>query len=273
MLSYQHGYHAGSFADVIKHSVLVHILAYLTQKEKPIFYLETHAGRGIYPLKNQQAQKTKEYQSGILPLWNKTLPKSFEHYISIIKNLNPTQTLNTYPGSPCFARDLLRPEDRLTFCEQHPQEYDALTKLPKQGKRINTLNQDGYLALNALLPPLEKRGLIFIDPSFEIKTEYQTLPKHLTNAYQRFPQGVYCVWYPITPAHDHERMIHKLKAQDVPKTLHLQYTFAPTEPGLCGMGLWIINPPYTLSETLPSVLEYLREMLPHQNVKITVISS
>ncbi len=265
MLSYQHGYHAGSFADVIKHLVLTHLMDYLIKKDKPLFYLETHAGKGCYDLKHGQAQRNQEYKTGILPLWQQrnTLPEAFLPYLQTIQALNQTDNLQLYPGSPYFALHHLRAQDRIYLCEAHPQEFDALSRLAKQNKRVHFSNDDGWGALKALLPPPEKRGLIFIDPSFEIKSEYQTVPKLIDAAYQLFPQGTYCLWYPMTPSLSFQSLTQKLKAKSFEKTLNIEFYIAKQSEtiGMYGTGLWIINPPYTLAQTLKPMLETLKTIL------------
>lgn len=276
MLSYQHGYHAGHMTDVIKHLVLTNMLTYMKQKEKPFLYLETHAGRGIYSLKNTQAQKNKAYRSGILPLWSQKnqLPSGFEDYLQVIEAVNPKSTLDTYPGSPYFALALLRPQDRLVFCELHPKEFEALSSLPKRGKRVQFLQQDGLLTLKSQLPPAEKRALIFLDPSFELKTEYRELPKALFHAYQRFPQGVFCLWYPILKSKDHLPMLHKLKTKALTNTLNIEFLFPTTSEdfNLCGTGLWIMNPPYTLHKEIEQTLSFLSKITPKNPAKFTISS-
>ncbi|HAU2042173.1 TPA: 23S rRNA (adenine(2030)-N(6))-methyltransferase RlmJ, partial [Legionella pneumophila] len=199
MLSYQHGYHAGNFADVIKHITLTRLLVYLTHKDKPLFYLETHSGRGIYDLKDKQSLKTEEYKEGINPVWlnRENLPSLFLEYISVIKQINLSATLRYYPGSPYFAISQLRSQDRLYLCELHPTEHNALLKLPHLNKKAHVSHTDGVSMLKALLPPPEKRGVIFVDPSYERKEEYKEIPTAIKNAYSKFSTGVYCVWYPV----------------------------------------------------------------------------
>lgn len=264
MLSYQHSYHAGNIADVIKHLVLTHLLDYLIQKEKPLFYLETHAGRGCYDLKHKHATHTQEYKTGILPIWErrKQLPAAFSSYLHLIEKLNTSNELQTYPGSPYFAIQSLRKQDRLYFCEAHPQEYATLCQLPKQNKRVCYSKESGWHALKALLPPPERRGLIFIDPSFELKDEYQTIPDLLFSAYQRFSQGIYCLWYPMTAHHAFQTLTQKLNAIPFDDTLHLAFSLTLKKPiGLYGSGLFIVNPPYTLKQTLSPALVDLRNLI------------
>lgn len=260
MLSYQHGYHAGNFADVVKHVTLVQILQYLTQKDKPLFYLETHAGRGMYDLHHPQALKTGEFKEGIQRLWDnrRQLPALFKPYLQCIKLLNPNAKLRYYPGSPWLAQQLLRTQDRLFLAELHPQEFSELTTLPHPGKRVHFSHCDGLEALSAQLPPSEKRGLIFIDPAYEVKQEYRQLPELLAKAYRRFTTGVYCVWYPILDQQLHRQLVQGLQNMRINNTLQVEFnvTLAPSQR-MKGCGLWVINPPYILAEQLKQLLDGL----------------
>ncbi|CEG56669.1 23S rRNA (adenine(2030)-N(6))-methyltransferase RlmJ [Legionella fallonii] len=261
MLSYQHGYHAGNFADVIKHISLTRLLAYLTQKDKPLFYLETHSGKGLYHLKDRQAEKTGEYKEGIQPIWDNrnSLPTIFKEYIHAIKRLNETGFLNFYPGSPYLALQALRPQDRAYFCELHPAEFEALAHIPRFNKKAHLSNTDGIAALNALLPPPEKRGLIFIDPSFEIKEEYKQIPLAIKRSFTRFATGVYCLWYPVVNKKLTEQLIRGMKEIKANNAVRVEFnlTLAPKD-GMTGCGLWIINPPYTFAAEIKTVLDTLR---------------
>ena len=169
MLSYQHGYHAGNFADVVKHITLTQLLSYLKKKDKPLFYLETHSGKGQYDLRDKQAEKTGEYKQGIKLIWpdRKQLPPIFKDYFAAIKALNHEDGLRNYPGSPFLAINALRMQDRLYLCELHPTEFEVLDEMQHFNKKVHTSNTDGIVSMNGLLPPQEKRGLIFIDPSFD----------------------------------------------------------------------------------------------------------
>lgn len=273
MLSYQHAYHAGNFADVIKHLTLSQILHYLTLKETPLFYLETHAGRGSYALNQKFSNRTQEYLYGIQPVWDVRLqlPASAHAYRQCLEQLNPEGKLLIYPGSPQLATLMLRPQDRLYLCELHPQEFDALTRLSKHHRRVHFANEDGFQALKSLLPPPEKRGVIFIDPSFEIKSEYTTVPKRIQEAYSRFPQGTYVLWYPMTASVAYAQLNRKMLGKQDKKMLHLEWTCSstPLAQGMTGTGLWIINPPYTLAQTLTETLHALKKPL-NGRFKITV---
>ncbi len=262
MLSYQHGYHAGGFADVLKHVILTQIMQYLIQKDKPLFYLETHSGRGIYRLHDKQALKTGEAREGIELLWQKKeiLPEVFSQFINILTIFNPDHALQIYPGSPAIALETLRPKDRLVCCELHPREYEMLIQLAKQQKRVSYGHEDGIKKMLALLPPPERRGLIFIDPSYEIKTEYRDIPKAMQKAYQRFETGVYCLWYPLIDRKLHEQLLRGLAAisdRSLQIELHLNQ---PHKQGMQGCGLWVINPPHKLKSEAKIVLETLQKM-------------
>lgn len=276
MLSYQHGYHAGNFADVIKHIALTRLLSYLILKDKPLFYLETHAGKGLYDLKSKQAEKTNEYKQGINLLWpdKKKLPPIFQDYLQIIESLNrPLQkpatgfpknsnhddALRYYPGSPFLAISKLRMQDRMYFCELHPREFEALKQLPHCNKKVHCSYTDGIAAMKALLPPPEKRGLIFIDPSFERKEEYKEIPMAIKQAYSRFSTGVYCLWYPIINKRLTDRLHRNMKEIAAKEALYVEFnlTLAPME-GMSGCGLWIINPPFIFAEEIKSIFTILR---------------
>ncbi len=261
MLSYQHGYHAGNFADVIKHIALTRLLNYLTLKDKPLFYLETHSGKGLYDLKNKQAEKTREYKQGIRPIWSdrNTLPAVFQNYLQSINQLNPTGALRYYPGSPFLVINMLRMQDRMYFCELHPREFETLSQLQCLNKKVHFSYTDGIVAMKALLPPPEKRGFIFIDPSFELKEEYKDIPIAIKHAYSRFATGVFCLWYPLVNKRLTDKLNRGMKEINAKNTLHIEFslTSAPME-GMSGCGLWIINPPFTLAEEMKTVLNALK---------------
>lgn len=265
MLSYQHGYHAGNFADVVKHLTLVRILDYLCQKEKPIFYFETHSGKGLYDLKSAEALKTGEAKQGIDILWHqqKELPEVFHPYLDAIKAYNPDGTLRYYPGSPAFALQRLRVQDRLYCCELHPREIDALRQLPRQCQqmKMHISHCDGLEQLSAQLPPPERRGLVFIDPSYELKSDYRKIPEYVEKAYKKFNTGVFCIWYPILREKWHVQMMSSLGIIS-PRHLRVEFNFSnSTEEGMTGCGLWLINPPYILSKELEQILPVLGAML------------
>ena len=263
MLSYQHGYHAGNFADVIKHLTLTRLFNYMTNKDKPMFYLETHAGRGIYDLYDKQALKTGEARQGIELLWahRKQLPALFTPYIQSIEKLNNGDKLRNYPGSPSLAMQFLREQDRSFYCELHPGEFEFLQKLPPCGKRVHFSHSNWLDSLNALLPPPERRGLIFLDPSYEVKTDYRQVPELLKAAYQRFETGVYCIWYPLVDNKLHAQLLRGLKNIGANNNLRIEfYLTGAAIAGMSGCGLWVINPPYVLQSELTLALEALRKI-------------
>ena len=174
MLSYRHSFHAGNFADVLKHLILIKILEYLHKKDKPFCCIDTHAGPGLYELNSDYALKNKEFENGISRLWQQpNLPASVEQYVKVIQHFNVTDQLNYYPGSPLIAQHFLRVQDRLFLHELHSTEIEMLTQTVKKDRRIKVFHADGLKNTLGLLPPNEHRGLILIDPSYEIKTDYQ----------------------------------------------------------------------------------------------------
>ncbi|MBA2650371.1 MAG: 23S rRNA (adenine(2030)-N(6))-methyltransferase RlmJ [Legionella sp.] len=261
MLSYQHGYHAGAFADVFKHLALTRLLSYLIKKDKPLFYLETHSGKGIYDLLDKQALKTGESKQGIELLWptKNSLPPIFTDYIQTIEALNKNGKLRYYPGSPYFAIQLLRSMDRLYLSELHPKEFEALECIPRLYKKVQFNNADGMASLKALLPPLEKRALIFIDPSYELKDEYKHIPIYIKQAYTHFSNGVYCLWYPLVNKRHTEQLLRNMKAIGAKNTLRVEF-YLTTKPqvGMTGCGLWIINPTFEFAQEIKVGLELLK---------------
>lgn len=262
MLSYQHGYHAGNFADVLKHFTLCRLINYLTIKDKPFLYLDTHAGSGLYDLSHKQAKKTLEHEQGIKKLLQhkSTLPLTFKPYLNSIEQINTSDYCRYYPGSPYLAASMMRKQDRIYACELHPGEFSNLKNQSFINKKIHCSREDGIIALKALLPPPEKRGLIFIDPSFEIKEDYRDIPYSLHQAHRRFSTGVYCLWYPIVDNRTIDKMIRKLQVISPNSALHVQLKLNTAKEGMDGTGLWIINPPYTLKDELFEALGYLQRI-------------
>lgn len=264
MLSYQHSYHAGCFADVMKHALLTRLLNYLIQKDKPLLYLDTHSGRGLYDLHNEHALKTNEAALGIQPFWENRAQLSplFSSYIETINAVNMPNTLRYYPGSPEIALQLLRQQDRLVFCELHPTEFDYLEQLSIHGRRAFLKKEDGLKNLNALLPPIERRGLVFIDPSYERKTEYQEVIQAIKTAYKRSATMTYCLWYPLINNQLPENFLSNLQAIAPKNTLRLEfYLTQEPSPSMTGSGLWIINPPYVLAEEGEKMLQELVKII------------
>jgi len=264
MLSYRHSYHAGNFADVLKHCVLVHSLNYLKNKEKPFAYIDTHAGAGNYSLRSAQSEKTQEYQQGIAKIWqNNNEPDELAAYLDSIKAFNPTEQLEYYPGSPMIAGHLLRSQDRMFLYELHSTEVNILRTAMKKEKRVQIFQQDGFSDSLRLLPPQQRRGLILIDPSYEIKTEYQQVIKTLTTMYQRFAMGTYMLWYPVIERARIEKMETAIQASTL-RNVQLFELGQKQDSSVLGMtasGMIVINPPWTLKAEMEIVLPYLSKKL------------
>lgn len=198
MLSYRHSFHAGNFADVLKYIVLIEILEYLKNKDKPFCCIDTHAGPGTYQLNGECAQKNREFVNGIGKLWQRDdLPDRVANYINLIKCFNNTELLTCYPGSPTIAKELLRCKDRLFLYELHATEIELLNNSVNQDRRIKVFHADGLKHAIGLLPPGEHRGLTLIDPSYEIKSDYNLVVESLVKMYKRFAAGTYALWYPV----------------------------------------------------------------------------
>ena len=263
MLSYRHLYHAGNYADVLKHVTLVSILDYLVQKEGPIRYIDTHAGAGAYNLRSEIANQTAEYLQGITRLWSlESLPPSLLRYRSLVKQLNTRDLLDRYPGSPWFAQQILREQDRLELCELHPKDYPHLVATFKKDKRVHCLQEDGFAKSLALLPPIEKRGLVLIDPSYELKEDYDKVVTHIVNLHRRFSTGVYALWYPVVDLARIQRLERKFTASGLRRVelYELRVASAATK-GMSASGMIVVNPPWTLKQELSVALEFLAPLL------------
>jgi len=261
MLSYRHAFHAGNHADVLKHSVLVLILEYLLQKDKPFWYIDTHAGAGAYRLSSDEAQKNAEFAGGIGALWEQR-PDALAAYFDAIAALNPQGGLEHYPGSPAFAAHLLRSQDRLRLFEMHPQDQAVLHEHFARDRRVQISVGDGFAGLKAVLPPPLRRALVLIDPPYELKEDYQRVIDALIDAQRRFANGVYMVWYPLLSRVEAQRLPERLTALGLPALrAELQVEEPQGEFGMYGSGVFVINPPWTLHGQLESWLPLLRDRL------------
>ncbi|MBI3072106.1 MAG: 23S rRNA (adenine(2030)-N(6))-methyltransferase RlmJ [Deltaproteobacteria bacterium] len=265
MLSYLHAFHAGGWADVFKHAGLALLARGLQKKPTPFAYLETHAGRGLYDLDAPAAQKTAEHQDGIvrLGLDRADAPRDLEPYLDAVRAENQTQGLRFYPGSPRVVRHLLRPGDRMVLAELHPREVPELKRLFARDPQVGVHAIDGYTMLKSFLPPREKRGLVFIDPSYEIKTEYDDAALAVIAARRRFPEGVFALWYPVLPASGWSRLLDAVCASGVRKVFRAELLLRPpsTPDGLNGSGLLVVNPPWKWNEQIARLLPWLRVRL------------
>jgi 23S rRNA (adenine2030-N6)-methyltransferase len=259
MLSYRHLFHAGNPADIFKHAVQVLIMQYLQKKEKPFVYLDTHASTGLYDLTSDMAQKNKEYSAGIGKIYLETaLPQVLSPYMDCVKSVNAGGACTRYPGSVAIARHLLREQDRGHCFEFHPRDFAMLQQYLK-GSRLKAYHQDGLAGLKALLPPKESRALVMIDPSYEVKTEYQSVIRTLKICIKKFPQGVYVIWYPLLSSHDNHLFRQQIRSVFPEKAMQTEFRFNPLKKshGMHGCGLYIINPPYILADQLAAMLPYL----------------
>lgn len=265
-MNYRHIYHAGNFADVLKHAVLARLVRYLQNKDKAFRVLDTHAGIGLYDLSSEEAQKTGEWQTGIGKLMQAELAAPvadlLEPYLSVVREMNPDGGVKLYPGSPKLTRMLLRLQDRLSAMELHPDDSRALARQFEGDFQVRVTELDGWLALGAHLPPKEKRGLILVDPPFEIAGEYERLVDGLAKAYRRFATGTYCLWYPIKKGAPIKAFHEQLQALEIPKMLCAELSVrSDREEGLSGSGLIIVNPPFTLKDELHTLLPVLKTIM------------
>ncbi|SBT17211.1 Ribosomal RNA large subunit methyltransferase J [Marinomonas gallaica] len=264
MLSYRHIYHAGNHADILKHLVASQVCQHLVKKEAPFFYLDTHAGIGLYELASDQAQLNHEYDTGISRLIGRNdLPEPLELFVDIVKDLNPKGQLKVYPGSPMVIDHYLRQKDKMHLCELHPNDYPKLAALFPKKRIANVVKDDGFLAVKSMLPPPQKRGFVLMDPPYEVKKDYQTVVKALEDGYKRFSQGTFAIWYPVLDRRQADHLLNAVAATKIRNTLLLELNIRGTETkrGMAGSGMIVVNPPWTLEKEAQEFLPYLRDVL------------
>lgn len=278
MFSYRHAFHAGNHADVLKHMVLVQLLVYLNQKEAAYMVIDTHAGAGVYQLDGDYASKSGESGEGIAKLWARDdLPPSVAAYVDEIRGMNPAGKLRHYPGSPFLAERVMREQDRLRLFELHPTDsklladnvrkleaHAAANGVRARGKRIIVERADGFAAIKALLPPPSRRGLVLIDPPYEDKDDYRKVKLVLEDAQKRFVSGTYAVWYPVLGRLESQQLPERLKRIAQSDWLHVTLDIGSNEDGHRGLtasGMFIINPPWTLEQTLAETMPWLTDAL------------
>lgn len=280
MLSYRHAFHAGNHADVLKHVVLIQLLRYLGQKDAPYMYIDTHSGAGVYALDTGYAAKSREYETGIAALWDRNdLPPPVAEYVQLVKDMNPSGRMRYYPGSPYCADRVAREEDRIRLFELHPSDGKLLEENFRKleahaaaqgqrgtvrGKRVLINRDDGFAGLKALLPPPSRRGLVLIDPPYEVKDDYRRVKETLADALVRFATGTYAVWYPILQRMESRELPDKLKRLQGKEWLNVTLSIsAPTPDGIAlhSSGMFVINPPYTLAPLLRETMPYLVKVL------------
>ena len=267
-MNYRHAFHAGSFADVIKHIVLVRILTYLQEKPAPFRVIDSHAGAGLYDLSGEEAQRSGEWLTGIARLMQARLSETtvplVAPYLDIVRSFNPQRGLTNYPGSPLIARALLREQDSLVACEVAPAARKQLIAALRRDPQARVVDLDGWVGLPAFVPPKERRGVVLIDPPFEAKDEFERMAQGFIEAFAKWPTGIYVLWYPAKSRRATDTLAQQVAAA-VPagKVLRLEFSVAPqqADAALTSAGLLIVNPPWTLAAELKVILPELEKPL------------
>ena len=267
-MNYRHAFHAGNFADVIKHIVLARIITYLQEKPGAFRVIDTHAGAGLYDLDSEEARRGGEWLTGIARLMQARLSNESaaltKPYLDIVRAFNPKGELKAYPGSPLIARGLLRPQDRLVACELEPKARKALIGVLRRDEQARVVDLDGWVALPAFVPPKERRGVVLIDPPFEAKDEFERLSEAFSTAFAKWSTGIYVIWYPAKNRRATDTLAQTVArfaaaAKPPGKCLRLEFSVAPQLDGgvLVSTGMLIVNPPYTLQGELKTILPEL----------------
>jgi len=266
-MNYRHAFHAGNFADVVKHTILTRILTYLMRKDAAFRVLDTHAGLGIYDLHGDMAERTGEWRDGIDRVMAAELPPPVAEllapYLDAVRAQNPERDLRYYPGSPFITRHMLREQDRLMAFELHPMDANRLKENFAGDFQTRITQLDAWDIFGTHLPPKEKRGLVLVDPPFEEKGEFTRMAQSLEKAHKRWPGGIYAYWYPIKEPAEVETYVKALKNTGIPKILRLELTIrAPsTPPRLHGTGMVVVNPPFVLEAEMRTLLPVLADLL------------
>ena len=276
-MNYRHAYHAGNFADVVKHIILTRIVLYLQRKEQAFRVIDTHAGIGRYDLGGVESGKTGEWRNGVGRLLDATIDAKvaelIQPYLDIVRAENADGEIRHYPGSPLIVRHLLRRQDRLSALELHPEDAALLTETFEGDVQVRVTKLDGWLALGAHVPPKEKRGLVLVDPPFEVSGEFDRLVDGLVRAHKRFSGGTFALWYPVKDRQEVRRFVAALHNTGIPKILRTELMIRPAspEPRMDGTGMIVINPPFTLDSELRIVLPALSKILSEeQNAGFTL---
>jgi 23S rRNA (adenine2030-N6)-methyltransferase len=270
-MNYRHAFHAGNFADVFKHALLARILVYMMRKDTPLRFIDAHAGVGRYDLTGAQAQRSGEWRYGVARLKDVQPPPAIaallEPYLKALGPLDAQGRTKSYPGSPAIAQELLRAQDRLALCELHPEDRAALVAHMGHDARLSIVELDAYVALNAWLPPKERRGLVLIDPPYEEVNEAKRVAEALARALAKWPKGVYALWRPIKDRRDDARFLNAIAAIGAPNILQMELDvghIAPTTNSpnpLTRTGLLIVNPPHLLIDEARALLPWLATVL------------
>jgi 23S rRNA (adenine2030-N6)-methyltransferase len=270
-INYRHAFHAGNFVDVLKHSVLARVLVHLTRKEAPFRFVDTHAGAGRYDFSSDEARRSPEWREGIARVLTARPPapvaELLRPYLQAVGPHDAEGRPASYPGSPAIAQTLMRAQDRIALCDANPREREALIAALGHDGRLSIVGTDGYVALNAYLPPKERRGLVLIDPPFEATEEAESIVRGLDRAFRKWPTGTYVAWRPIRDARADARFLNSVAGLGAPNVLRLELDvgFGPVnahghEP-LARAGLLIVNPPHTLIEEARALLPWLAKVL------------
>ncbi|WP_336057276.1 23S rRNA (adenine(2030)-N(6))-methyltransferase RlmJ [Nitratireductor sp. CH_MIT9313-5] len=265
-MNYRHAFHAGNFADVVKHAILTRIIAYLQRKDKAFRVVDTHAGLGIYDLSSDEAQRTGEWQGGIGRIRNSDIRKKtnlLNPLLEAVEALNQGDEISHYPGSPFVTRHLLRKQDRLTAIELHEADAEVLAQNFEGDHQVRVIHLDGWLALGAHLPPKEKRGLVLVDPPFEKEGEFERMVAGLEKAHKRWPGGIYAFWYPIKNREAVAQFHQDLRDSGIGDIIDVQLSVRDesSEPRFDGTGMVVVNPPYLLESELNELLPLLHDAL------------
>ncbi|MDO6446801.1 23S rRNA (adenine(2030)-N(6))-methyltransferase RlmJ [Colwellia sp. 1_MG-2023] len=264
MLSYRHAFHAGNFADVLKHSVLTLVLEYMTRKEKGFYYIDSHSGAGMYSLADEYAQKTGEFKDGIAKLINQAdIPEALIDYVNLIKSFNEDGELDYYPGSPAIAKYFDRRQDSAHLFELHPNDIQLLSEYCQRWHKSHVNQSDGYQGVLGLVPPPSRRGVVLIDPPYELKEDYSKAVKTIINAYKKFATGTYILWYPVVKRELVVAMQNQFSQSSIKNVLQVEYCQLEDtdEYGMTGTGLFIVNPPWQLNKQLSEILPFVKEKL------------
>jgi len=271
-MNYRHGFHAGSFADVIKHIVLVRILVHLQEKPAAFRVIDSHAGAGLYDLTSDEAQRGGEWLTGIGRVmqarFSQTTLPLLAPYLDIVRAFNPQPEFKAYPGSPLIARALLRPQDRLTACEVEPTARKRLIDALRRDTQARVVDLDGWVALPAFVPPNERRGLVLIDPPYEAKDEFERIAAGFAAAFAKWPTGSYLLWYPAKSRRATDSLARHVAGlagtgASPATSLRLEFSVAPqaADGGLTSAGLLLVNPPWRLATELKAILPELEKPL------------
>ena len=263
-MNYRHAYHAGNFADVVKHAVLARLLVHLCSKPAPYRVIDTHAGAGSYDLAGPEATRSQEWHGGIGRLYGASLEPALGSllapYLAVVAAHNSSGRLRTYPGSPALAQAFLRSQDRLLACELEPHAAASLKRSLNHDRRVKAVAIDGWTALNAYVPPPERRGLVLVDPPYEDAGDF--LNQAIEQAHRKWASGIYLLWYPIKGRREPDALARRLRRSGINKILRAELNLRAADPThLTGCGLMLVNPPWRLDEELRQLLPGLAPIL------------